>query len=990
MELASKTQIEEIKPFQAFLRLLLTGTHRPPDAEPDLRLARTTRNPDEVRSVKELALAVGLPAPTLVSWLYGTFPARPSADNRRRLVKLLDERNVTWLAGHLVLPLAGFLPDEVRDAALAGRPLLDRWLPDPEAALVFDAAPLAELRAAVQSPARYAAAWQRTLTRLPELRTLLQALLAAPDSDANTFLSPAMREALMRQLAEPHNAAVETAKSSPRAIALVGMPGIGKTQLALTVARELRLHYQAQLLLAMRDDGGAARPIEDLYHEILAVTQQPVLATARRATLREALRDLFQQHAILLVCDDVATAEQVEALRPGSTTASTTIFMSRDDLIPPGVPVIRMTGLSRPVAVELVHRLNTRDDIAASAIVDYCGGHPQLLRLVVAFVNQHREITLTQLMSAHPVLHDAWGAQTAETVRRTLDDVLQRIVPDLRTTLYAAAMFDGPVTVSMVQTVLPGNPDLAAHFSLLVRGQLLAFDHETEQYHVPALLRAHLRPLLDTADDTHALRDQYLTAIVDEVRALRTCYETEQANRTPVLHRFDELRPEVIRALELCTKSRAGGDMVARRTILAEAVELFSAVGAGYPIAAQLPAYDALLDTTDAAALDIDQRLTRRFRAADLATTIYRPREACAHLRAILDESASLPILRRWGNLWQVANALNRYTVVLDGTRRRFWRDIYIGPRVRRAEARLRSHIDQRLLRDDAHYDALLAARFTAGTTTRDTERDPAASASRAHIRRAQWCIARTRLAEAGTAALAAERQIPAIVLPEVRVTHLRELAGVVHGLGQTDRAIDLLTHAREIVDRLDLVDEALVIRRAIDILREDQKPPRAWRRATIRGGVIALLGCCAAAFMRCLQAAVWTTYDDVHHQPSPEVRRGRWVLRVSLWLIALGLLVQMRLTTLDERALYTVVFVTYVGAAWIGRWMPKLLLGFVAVAAAGTAVLQHATLGGALLVLLGMYLLGVLGMFVGPGVRAFAVFQQERDWFAPAARRKP
>ncbi|MEU1805261.1 tetratricopeptide repeat protein [Streptomyces sp. NPDC019937] len=173
-----------------------------------------------------------------------------------------------------------------------------------------------------------------------------------------------------------------------RVLLIAGRPGWGRTALAEELARRLADDYpdgvlRARLMTSSGDPVPTERTARDLLVR-LGVTAPP---GADEDELGETLRDTLDGKRVLLLLDDVAGAEQVDALLPDEPDCLV-IAVSRGPLT--GVPDVRpctLGGLDVSAAVGLLAQYAgptriTCDPVAAQTLVEECGGQPAALVLV--------------------------------------------------------------------------------------------------------------------------------------------------------------------------------------------------------------------------------------------------------------------------------------------------------------------------------------------------------------------------------------------------------------------------------------------------------------------------------------------------------------------------------------------------------------------------------------------------------------------------------
>lgn len=233
------------------------------------------------------------------------------------------------------------------------------------------------------------AAYQRARTTLvrelgvepgPQLTTLHQEILrGSQPADRAVRSDLPCRVAGFVGRADELDAVVAASRASAPVpvVSIDGMPGIGKTALALEVAHALADTYpDGQLYLNLHTHTGTAiNTIDALRKLIRAVGGEGAPLPGAEDELAALWRSELRGQRILLLLDDVANAEQVRQLLPGAT-GSLVLVTSR----------ARLTGLDRAACVSLdvlpdedACRLVSE---GVAEVLHWCAGHPAALRLM--------------------------------------------------------------------------------------------------------------------------------------------------------------------------------------------------------------------------------------------------------------------------------------------------------------------------------------------------------------------------------------------------------------------------------------------------------------------------------------------------------------------------------------------------------------------------------------------------------------------------------
>ncbi|WP_329130425.1 tetratricopeptide repeat protein [Streptomyces sp. NBC_01476] len=258
----------------------------------------------------------------------------------------------------------------------------------------------------------------------------------APDVPARTSASPSAlpppaprfvgraRELaeLRAEISRPGLGATRTSPPArPRVLLVVGRPGIGRTAVALELARQVAADYpDGHFFLRLTGDHGDALPPQQVAATLLAAVgeQRHRSATAvvpqgqgpeavapagesQPADAPAALREALAGRRVLIVLDDVVDAGQLTGLLP-QTAGSLVVVTSGGPLA--GVADVRpstLGGLDSAAAVALLGQAVgetrvTNDPRGAESLVQEAAGHPTALRLVGAWLAAQPRLSLSE------------------------------------------------------------------------------------------------------------------------------------------------------------------------------------------------------------------------------------------------------------------------------------------------------------------------------------------------------------------------------------------------------------------------------------------------------------------------------------------------------------------------------------------------------------------------------------------------------------------
>ncbi|MER7111548.1 AfsR/SARP family transcriptional regulator [Streptomyces sp. NPDC000229] len=200
------------------------------------------------------------------------------------------------------------------------------------------------------------------------------------------------REPELMSLADELTLAASGAEGAwrPRRAVLLGMPGVGKTALAVRAAHATREHFpDGQLYVRLRADDGSARSPEELLTVLLRALGHSArdLTGLGPAALISRYSTALAGRRVLVVLDDAVSDTQVAPLLP-NTPQSAVLVTARAPL--PSVEGARITvvePLDESAALGLLAATAGRARIAASeqgarAVLAHCAGLPLAIRVV--------------------------------------------------------------------------------------------------------------------------------------------------------------------------------------------------------------------------------------------------------------------------------------------------------------------------------------------------------------------------------------------------------------------------------------------------------------------------------------------------------------------------------------------------------------------------------------------------------------------------------
>lgn len=370
-------------------------------------------------------------------------------------------------------------------------------------------------------------------------------------------------------------------KKAPRArvLLIAGRPGSGRTALAEEFVRQVAERYRDGVLrVRLGEPDGTPVPVERAARELLTALGRPVPPGAGEEDLSATLREALAERRVLLLLDDAAGAEQVDALLP-DTPECLVVAVSAGPLT--GISDVRpctLGGLDTKSALDLLTRHTgsvriTVDPRSAEGLVEACQGHPAALILAGGWLAARPKSAVADLAKQ---LHAEGGdgsplSRIFRLVHATLPSAAARI---LRLLSLAPAGLVDPHTAS----ALAGCSIGAARTTLddfVALGLLRTVAAPLPQYEVPGCLQ----PLLRTAAETHERPAELQLArarmLERTVRLLQSCRAITETDNPQAREKLQGMP----RALRFATPRAAADWLRARRPALLASARLAVADG---------------------------------------------------------------------------------------------------------------------------------------------------------------------------------------------------------------------------------------------------------------------------------------------------------------------------------------------------------------------------------------------------------------------------
>jgi tetratricopeptide (TPR) repeat protein/transcriptional regulator with XRE-family HTH domain len=333
---------------------------------------------------------------------------------------------------------------------------------------------------------------------------------------------------------------------------VLGMGGIGKTELAYAVAHQLRDAFpNAQLVLQLQ--GTSAAPLtaeQTLQAAIRAFTPNAKLPDDLPA-LEGLYRTALHGQRALILADDAYDAAQVRPLLPPAGSAL--LITSRTRLTLPGMATVHLEPLGSEQAVLLLRMICPRlREAEAQALALACAYLPLALRVsggilhtspalpvatYLARLKDERK-RLNQLRDPNDKQLDV--AATLALSYAQLDPIAQQVFRQL-------GVLVGDFSTELALAVVDPSAELDAEATLhqLLRRNLLMYDTARSRWRLHDLVRDLAWRYLTELGEEYATGWRYAQAGVRLAQAIDALYLAGGDSLRTALERFDKERPHI-------------------------------------------------------------------------------------------------------------------------------------------------------------------------------------------------------------------------------------------------------------------------------------------------------------------------------------------------------------------------------------------------------------------------------------------------------------
>ncbi|WP_188195968.1 AfsR/SARP family transcriptional regulator [Nonomuraea sp. SYSU D8015] len=327
---------------------------------------------------------------------------------------------------------------------------------------------------------------------------------------------------------------------APVICGISGMPGVGKTALAVRAAHEARDDFpDGRLYVNLR--GAGPRPVDprDALARFLRALGMPGTAIPDTTDERaEMFRARLSDRRVLVILDDAADEAQAEQLIPAGAGCAA-IVTSRAGLTAlPGAHRLALGVLGTDAAVRLLNTITGRDGLdaegtTAARLAELCGHLPLALRIAGARLAARPHWPADRLLSRLAAEHDRLNELThgSLSVRASLALGYSGLAEPVRALFRRLGLVEAPDFAGWVAAALLGTGSREAEDVLerLLDAQLVEYagvDHVGEaRYRMHDLVRLHARER-GAADEPPGAAEAALTRLTGAYLAL-----AEQAHR---------------------------------------------------------------------------------------------------------------------------------------------------------------------------------------------------------------------------------------------------------------------------------------------------------------------------------------------------------------------------------------------------------------------------------------------------------------------------
>jgi tetratricopeptide (TPR) repeat protein len=296
---------------------------------------------------------------------------------------------------------------------------------------------------------------------------------------------------------------------SPVIVTITGMPGVGKTALAIRWSHRIADRFpDGHLFIDLRgySERAALSPEEALGQALRALGVPSRRIPADTDELAALYRTQLAARQMLVVLDDVASSLQVRPLIPG-TSSCLVVVTSRNHLeglvASAGARTVPLDVLPAEEALDLVGAVAGRDRTeaepeAAAQLIQLCARLPLALRIAAANLairpQQTVADTVRALSEGDRLSRLAIGEDLGGAVGATFDMSYRGLSDELRRAFRLLGLIEGPTfTSAATGALLAITPEAAAQLLHRLHAANLLQAVRQDRYRLHELLREYAR-----------------------------------------------------------------------------------------------------------------------------------------------------------------------------------------------------------------------------------------------------------------------------------------------------------------------------------------------------------------------------------------------------------------------------------------------------------------------------------------------------------------
>ena len=294
-----------------------------------------------------------------------------------------------------------------------------------------------------------------------------------------------------------------------------GMAGVGKTELAYTVAQQLDTTFPAaQLLVDLR--GVSPTPLSPVQ-----ALQMLIRAFDREAKLPDDLDELTGLYAAalagkraLILADDAQDVAQVRPLLPPPGCAL--LITSRNRFALPAMHTIDLDTLPPDAAAQLLLAVCPRIGTDAEALAKECGYLPLALRVSAGLLETNDTRPVSSCLARVGVAQLTYLSNPddpADSVETSLRLSYDDLPPDGQAALCQLSVFPASFDAAAAQAVVAVAAGATETLELLRRNSVLEWDAALERYNLQDLVRVFGAARLDAADAVRLRHAQHYVQV---------------------------------------------------------------------------------------------------------------------------------------------------------------------------------------------------------------------------------------------------------------------------------------------------------------------------------------------------------------------------------------------------------------------------------------------------------------------------------------------